>query len=122
MDTVQAIAALAALAQTTRMDAFRKLVEYEPNGIAAGELARLCEVPQNTMSSHLAILTRANLITAERQSRSIVYRANLDAFRDVALFLLQDCCGGHTDICAPLIESLTPCCPPQKKTKAKSHV
>jgi hypothetical protein len=48
MDNIQAIAALAALAQTTRMDAFRKLVEHEPDGIAAGDLARLCEVPQNS--------------------------------------------------------------------------
>jgi len=121
MDTLEAIAALAALAQPTRMDAFRRLVQHEPDGIAAGELARLCEVPQNTMSSHLAILTRSNLVTAERQSRSIIYRANLDAFQAVALFLLQDCCGGRAEICAPLIESLTPCCPPQKKTKAKAH-
>jgi ArsR family transcriptional regulator len=119
MESEDAILALAALAQSTRLDAFRRLVRHEPEGVAAGELARLLDVPQNTMSSHLAILSRAGLVTAERQSRSIIYRADLKAFQAVALFLLQDCCGGKPEICAPLIESLTPCCPPDKKTRAK---
>jgi DNA-binding transcriptional ArsR family regulator len=120
METEQAITALAALAQGTRLDVFRRLVKHEPDGIAAGELARLLAVPQNTMSSHLAILARAGLVTAERQSRSIIYRADLQAFQAVALFLLQDCCGGKPDICAPLIESLMPCCPPaQKQVRAR---
>jgi ArsR family transcriptional regulator len=120
MESEHAILALAALAQSTRLDVFRLLVQHEPEGIAAGELARLLDVPQNTMSSHLAILSRAGLVTAERQSRSIIYRADLKAFQAVALFLLQDCCGGKPEICAPLIESLTPCCPPpDRKTRAK---
>ena len=106
------IAALAALAQSTRLETFRLLVEREPEGVPAGELARLIEVPQNTMSAHLAILSRAGLIVGERRSRSIIYRANLDRFREVTLFLLKDCCGGRADLCAPLIADLTPCCPP----------
>jgi ArsR family transcriptional regulator len=76
MDNEEVIATLAALAQTTRLDAFRLLVQREPEGIAAGELARLMAVPQNTMSAHLGILARAHLVTAERHSRSIIYRAN----------------------------------------------
>ncbi len=111
MDDTEVIAALAALAQSTRLDTFRLLVAREPDGVPAGELARLIEVPQNTMSTHLAILSRSKLIVGERQSRSIVYRANLDRFREVTLFLLKDCCGGHPDLCAPLIADLTPCCP-----------
>ncbi len=94
---------------------FRLLAKHEPDGVPAGELARLLNVPQNTMSAHLSVLLRAGLVTSERQSRSIIYRANLRAFQAVALFLLQDCCGGHPEVCAPLIESLTPCCPPQKE-------
>jgi ArsR family transcriptional regulator, arsenate/arsenite/antimonite-responsive transcriptional repressor len=115
MESETAILSLAALAQATRLEAFRLLVNHEPDGIAAGELARLLEVPQNTLSSHLSILSRANLVTTERQSRSIIYRANLPAFQAVALFLLQDCCGGRPEVCAPLIKSLTPCCPPKEK-------
>jgi DNA-binding transcriptional ArsR family regulator len=88
------------------------LVKHEPEGVAAGTLARLIEVPQNTMSAHLAVLSRAGLITGERQSRSILYRANLDRLREVMLFLVKDCCGGDPGLCAPLIADLTPCCPP----------
>jgi len=121
MESEQAIIALAALAQSTRLDVFRRLVQHEPAGIAAGELARLLAVPQNTMSSHLAVLSRAGLVTAERQSRSIIYRADLKVFQAVARFLLQDCCGGKPDICAPLIESLTPCCPPAKNSRPKEE-
>ena len=114
MDSNEAIAALAALAQPTRLDVFRLLVAREPEGVAAGELARLVEAPQNTVSTHLAILARTRLIVGERQSRSIVYRANLERFREVALYLLKDCCGGRSDLCAPLIADLTPCCPPKE--------
>lgn len=111
MDTIEAIAALAALAQSTRLETFRLLVSREPEGVPAGELARLMAVPQNTMSAHLAILARTGLVIGERQSRSIMYRADLSRFREVTLFLLKDCCGGRPDICAPLVADLTPCCP-----------
>jgi ArsR family transcriptional regulator len=111
MDNCQVIAAMAALAQPTRLDTFKLLVNREPEGVAAGELARLIDVPQNTMSAHLAVLARAGLITGERQSRSIIYRADLDAFRAVIAFLLKDCCGGRADLCQPLIDELVPCCP-----------
>ncbi len=64
------------------------------------------------MSAHLAILAHAGLIVGERHSRSILYRADINRFREVALFLIKDCCGGRADLCAPLIADLTPCCPP----------
>ena len=111
MDSQEAIAALSALAQPTRLETFRLLVSREPEGAAAGELARLIDVPQNTMSTHLAILARAGLVRGERHSRSIIYRADLERFREVTLFLLKDCCGGRPDVCAPLIADLMPCCP-----------
>ena len=113
MDTENAIATLAALAQATRLDTFRLLAAREPEGVSVGELARLIDVPQNTMSTHLAILTRAELIIGERRSRSIIYRANLDRFRQIALFLLKDCCGGRTELCAPLIAELSSCRQPR---------
>lgn len=116
MDNLQVIAAMAALAQPTRLDTFKLLVAREPDGIPAGELARLIDVPQNTMSAHLAVLSRAGLITGERQSRSIIYRADLMGFRSVIAFLLKDCCGGRADLCQPLIDDLVPCCPPAKAT------
>jgi ArsR family transcriptional regulator len=114
MENAEAIIALSALAQATRLDTFRLLVRREPDGVPAGELARLMEVPQNTMSTHLAILARAGLVRGERHSRSIVYRADLGKFRELTLFLLKDCCGGRPDICGPLFADLTPCCPPEE--------
>ena len=111
--------ALSALAQSTRLEAFRALVRHEPDGLAAGDLARLLEVPQNTLSAHLSILTRAQLVTSERRSRSIVYRANLAGFRDVAMFLLRDCCDGRPEVCSPVVESLQPCCPPKRKERIR---
>ena len=110
MDNSQVIAALAALAQPTRLETFKLLVNREPEGVPAGELARLIGVPQNTMSAHLAALARAGLIIGERQSRSIIYRADLEGFRSVIAFLLKDCCGGRADLCQPLIDELVPCC------------
>src|SRR5450631_1111913 len=106
MESEVAILALAALAQSTRLEVFRLLAKHEPDGLAAGDIARELAVPQNTMSSHLSILTRAGLVSSQRYSRSIVYRVNLDRFQSVVLFLLKDCCGGRPEVCAPLLESL----------------
>ena len=124
MESESAILALAALAQSTRLDVFRLLVKHEPEGLAAGEIAKALAVPQNTMSAHLSVLSRAGLVTTRRISRSIVYRADLTGFQNVMSFLVNDCCDGRPEICAPLIESITPCCPPKRKGKAnvRSHV
>ena len=111
MDDLQALTALSALAQPTRLQTFRLLVSREPDGVPAGELARFVGVPQNTMSAHLSTLAQAGLVTGERRSRSIIYRADLARFREVVVFLLKDCCGGRAELCAPLIADLAPCCP-----------
>lgn len=110
MDTELAIVALGALAQGTRLDVLRLLVRHEPEGMAAGAIARQLDVPQNTMSAHLGILARAGIVRAERHSRSIIYRADLDSLRALTLFLVKDCCAGSPELCAPLIAELTPCC------------
>jgi DNA-binding transcriptional ArsR family regulator len=115
MESENVILVLAALAQPTRLDVFRLLVRHEPNGLPAGDVARELAVPHNTMSSHLGILSRAGLVRSERRSRSIIYRADLDRLREVVTFLLRDCCGGHPDVRAPLVDALTPCCPPKEK-------
>jgi DNA-binding transcriptional ArsR family regulator len=122
MESENAVLALAALAQSTRLEVFRLLVKHAPQGLAAGELARSLAIPQNTMSSHLSVLSRAGLVSAQRFGRSIVYRADLACFRAVLLFMLRDCCEGRQEICAPLIEDLTPCCPPSPKKRAHAKV
>jgi DNA-binding transcriptional ArsR family regulator len=120
MESEDAILALAALAQPTRLDVFKLLVKHEPDGLAAGDIARTLAVPQNTMSSHLSVLSRAGLVSPQRFGRSIVYRADLARFQEVVLFMLRDCCDGRPEICAPLIENLTPRCLP--KPRRKAHV
>jgi ArsR family transcriptional regulator len=115
MESESTILALAALAQPTRLDTFRLLVKHEPEGVPAGEIARQLDVPHNTMSSHLNVLSRAGLVRSERHSRSIIYRAELDRFQGVIAYLLQDCCGGRPEVCAPLVDALAPCCSRQEK-------
>lgn len=110
MESEQAILVFAALAQTTRLDVFRLLMKHEPDGLPAGEIARHLTIPHNTMSTHLAVLTRAGLIEARRQSRSIIYRVKLESVRDLTGFLVNQCCGGHPEVCAPLVAELSPCC------------
>lgn len=113
MDDIEALAALAALSQPTRLQCFRLLVSAEPAGVPAGELARRLGVPQNTLSAHLSIMSNSGLVRGERQGRSIIYRADLAYFREIVIFLLKDCCGGNENLCASLIADLAPCCPPE---------
>ena len=114
MESEQAILALAALAQSTRLSVFRLLVKHEPDGLAAGDIAKALAVPQNTMSAHLAILARAGLVMSERKSRSIIYRANLVKFQNLTSFMVEDCCGSRADLCAPVAA-----CKPAHSKRAK---
>ena len=112
MDIESSVATLSALAQPTRLEVFRLLVRSEPDGLPAGEIARLLGVPNNTMSSHLNILNRTGLVTSERLGRSIVYRVDMGVVRGFFVYLLKDCCDGRPELCQPLLEDLTPCCQP----------
>jgi DNA-binding transcriptional ArsR family regulator len=114
MESTHAIDALGALAQATRLDAFRLLMKHEPHGLPAGDVARLLDVPPNTMSTHLAVLHRAGLISAERRSRSIIYRGELDRVRELTAFLVNECCGGRPELCQPLVDAFTPPCNPRE--------
>jgi DNA-binding transcriptional ArsR family regulator len=109
MDTLSAIASFAALSQETRLEAFRLLVRHEPEGLPAGEIARQLGVPHNTMSAHLSVLARAELVLSQRQSRYIIYRANLNRVQKTIQFLVNDCCAGHTQVCESLTSSLIAC-------------
>jgi ArsR family transcriptional regulator len=117
MDKTFAVDALLALAQPTRLDGFRRLIKAHPDEMAAGEIARACKVPHNTMSSHLAILTRARLVRVRREGRMMYYGADLDGFRALIGFLMRDCCGGRAEICAPLVAELS-CCAPRQSAAA----
>ena len=110
MDIISTINALAALAQESRLNAFRLLVCSGRDGLAAGEIARQLSIPHNTLSSHLSILSNARLVTSHREGRSIIYQINFDGTRDLLSYLVEDCCQGQSEICSPLLDSLLPDC------------
>lgn len=93
------VAALAALGQPTRLEIFRLLMRHEPDGLPAGAIAEMIGCPQNTLSSHLAILARAKLTYGTRSGRSIIYRADVRGMRALMGFLVSDCCEGHPQLC-----------------------
>jgi DNA-binding transcriptional ArsR family regulator len=92
MDMQNAVQALAALAHERRLAAFRLLVRAGTSGLPAGDIASELDIPNNTLSTHLAALTRAGLLNAQRDGRHIFYRANFDGMRALLGFLLKDCC------------------------------
>jgi ArsR family transcriptional regulator len=108
MDSDSALSVFAALAQPTRFQAFRLLIEREPKGMPSGDIARHMAVPYNTMSTHLAILSKAGLIEARRRSQSVIYRARLEALEALVGYLLKECCGGRPEIRAGLASRLLP--------------
>lgn len=97
---IAAVEALSALANSTRLAAFRRLVEAGPDGLPAGEAARLLNVPHNTLSTHLAALAAAGLARSRRDGRSVIYSADLDGLAKLVTFLAADCCGGRPEACA----------------------
>jgi len=114
METTNVVKRLSALAQDARLEVFRLLVKAGPEGLAAGEIARSLETPANTMSAQLLILSNAGLIRARREGRSIIYSVDFSAMSDLLIFLTEDCCGGRSEICAPLATVASRRCKPTK--------
>jgi len=114
----QAISALAALAQATRLAIFKLLIKHEPVGITAGVIAETIGAPHNTLSSHLAILVRAGLLRATREGRTIIYRSNVRGMQSLIQFLVDDCCDGHPELCN-LLAAGCGCGPTSAKTRSK---
>ena len=110
MEINDATSAFAALSQPTRIEVFRLLIQSGPEGLAAGDIATHLDVKQNTLSANLSVLLNAGLVRNERQGRSIRYYADMDGLRALLAFLLQDCCGGETEMCQPLIQELANVC------------
>ena len=106
MDISSATAALEALAHETRLSVFRLLVRAGPAGLTAGAIAEDLGAFPNTMSSHLAKLSRAGIVTSERAGRHISYRADFDAVSGLIVYLMEDCCGGNAEVCAPIAASI----------------
>ncbi|HVA68647.1 MAG TPA: metalloregulator ArsR/SmtB family transcription factor [Candidatus Binataceae bacterium] len=99
MKKTAVIESLYGLAHDTRLDVFRLLVQRGPEGLAAGAIGERLKLPLPTLSFHLAQLKRAGLVSARRASRSIIYSANYKAMNDLLAYLMDNCCGGRTDLC-----------------------
>ena len=102
MDSINAVAALSALAHQGRLAIFRLLVSAGPAGLAAGEIARRLGILPNTLSASLTLLGHAGLTHSRRDGRSIIYAADIDRMSALLGFLVDDCCNGRPEICAPL--------------------
>lgn len=115
MEANAAISVLSALAHAGRLEVFRLLVRAGKDGMASGEIARATgHVPQ-TLSGNLNILGHAGLVASRREGRSIIYTADYEQMSGLLGFLMEDCCSGLPEICAPLVDIATraACCPPQ---------
>ncbi|MBA3811749.1 MAG: helix-turn-helix transcriptional regulator, partial [Caulobacteraceae bacterium] len=105
MESILAVKRLSALAQDARLAIFRLLVKAGPGGIAAGEIARTLRTAPNTLSAQLNVLSNAGLVASRRVGRSIVYAADYDAMSRLLVHLMEDCCQGRPEICAPLADA-----------------
>ena len=101
METTQAVQALGALAQETRLGIFRLLVQAGPDGMAAGQIGEKLDLPPATLSFHLAGLTRAGLAQSRQEGRFVIYSADFQAMIALVGFLSENCCGGRD--CAPAV-------------------
>ncbi|AZG17170.1 ArsR/SmtB family transcription factor [Cupriavidus pauculus] len=100
METSKAIEALAALAHAARLAVFRLLVQAGPDGLPAGRIAELMEMPASSLSFHLKELHRAGLLASRQEGRSIVYMARFETMNALLGYLTENCCGGAP--CSPV--------------------
>ena len=114
MKTKNALAALAALAQDSRLGIFRHLVEIGPKGSPAGQIGDALHLPAATLSFHLKELTHAELLVPRQEGRFIWYVANFDTMNGVIAYLTENCCGGKPELCGPV-------CAPTKPAKKQTR-
>ena len=99
MDTPQVLAALTGLSQESRLATFRLLVQAGPEGLAAGKISELLDIPASSLSFHLKELSHAHLVESRQEGRFVFYTANIATMNGVIGFLTENCCGGKP--CGP---------------------
>ena len=102
METLEAVTALAALAQDNRLDIFRLLVQAGPDGMAAGQVAERLGLAPNTLTFHFDRLRIAGLVSVRRDGRSMIYAARFETMNGLLSFLTENCCQGASATCAPV--------------------
>jgi len=119
MESKDAMAALAALAQETRLSIFRLLVRVGPEGIPAGTIGGTLAVPAATLSFHLKELSHAGLVSSRQEGRFIYYSTDYDRMAALMTFLTENCCKGMPQACLSVMETaLVGCCTPQSRRKS----
>lgn len=123
MEIKEAVGALAALAQETRLSIFRILVEAGAEGVAAGRLSESLGVAAPTLSFHLKELAHAGLVTARQEGRFIYYAADFERMAALMTYLTHNCCRGMPEECLSVMETaLGSCCTPQAKRKSRRSI
>ena len=102
MEKSDAVTALAALAQDSRLDVFRLLVQAGPEGMPAGGVAAALGLAPNTLTFHFDRLRQAGLISGRREGRSMIYAARYEAMNGLIAYLTENCCAGASEQCAPV--------------------
>jgi ArsR family transcriptional regulator len=116
MEKTDAVAALAALAQDSRLAVYRLLVQAGPEGLPAGEIATALRLAPNTLSFHFDRLRQAALVTVRRDGRSMIYAARFDTMNALIGYLTENCCQGAPDACM-----VVACRPPRASRKRKKQ-
>lgn len=96
MENSNAVSALAALAQDSRLAIFRLLVQAGPAGLAAGKISEATGIPPSSLSFHLKELTHANMVSSRQEGRFVIYEANFSTITALVAFLSENCCGGQS--------------------------
>ena len=106
METQDVLAALAAIAQESRLAVFRLLVQVGPDGLAASKIGEQLDIAPSSLSFHLKELSHAKLVVGRQEGRFVIYSANFDTMNGLVSFLTENCCAGQS--CSP---ALAPCAP-----------
>jgi ArsR family transcriptional regulator len=117
MEQSDAVAALAALAQDSRLDVYRLLVQAGPEGLPAGSVASALGLAPNTLTFHFDRLRQAGLVTVRREGRSMIYAARYDTMNGLIAYLTENCCSGRPEQCAPTVA-----CKPSRAKRSKVPV
>jgi ArsR family transcriptional regulator len=102
MESKAAVISLSALAQGSRLEVYRLLVQVGPEGMAASEIAERLGIPANTLSFHLKTLSHAGLVQSRQQGRFIFYSTDYDQMNELLSFLTENCCGGKNCASVPV--------------------
>jgi len=122
MDTKSATKIFETLASEARLSVFRLLVKYAPDGLVAGEIAKMLDMPKTNLSFHLKTIMYSGLASLEREGRNIRYKANIPLMLETIAYLTVECCSGNPDQCrkyraeSGVAPELLPVCCEDKKS------